>query len=164
MLLVVFLADGIGFVWRILTRSIPGSLVFIVVWVLLLFNLVKAFDVVYIPKLSWGNGQTITEFEKINRSIEKTDSLLDLVGIALYHPYPYYACCIPFGQFAPALSTPLPPLLPVLERVSYIYQGLLYRSVMFSGAEASYIQEHFEPIGNGELLRRKTVPIPPGLQ
>lgn len=163
MLLVVFLADGIGFVWRLLSRSIPGSLGFFVIWVLLLFNLVKAFDTVYLPKLSWIDTEVVPEFTKIQSSIPTTEPILDLVGLTMFHPYPYYACCIPFGQFAPSLSRPLPPLLPVLARVNYIFQGRLGRVSTFSGAEAAYIRENFEPIGTGELLKRKTIPTPQGL-
>lgn len=164
MLLVVFCADGIGFVWRIVSRSIPGSLGFVVIWVLLLFNLVKAFDTVYLPKLSWIDTEVVPEFSKIQSSIPTTEPILDLVGLTMFHPYPYYACCIPFGQFAPALSRPLPPLLPALERVNYIFQGRLGRTSTFSGAEAAYISEHFEPVGSGELLKRKTIPLVPGLE
>jgi len=164
MFVVVFVADAFGSLWRIVSRNIFATISFTGIWILLLLILIKGFSIVFLTQINWRNTITVSEFSKIQTAIPTTEPILDLVGLTMFHPYPYYVCCNPFKQWDGALSRPLPSTMPALEKVNYIYQGWGRLVSMFSGEEAEYIRDNFEPIGQGTLLKRKTIPIPAGLE
>jgi hypothetical protein len=110
-----------------------------------------------VPKLAWTNADALVTMDKVYRNIPVTEYILDLDGRTMYYPSPYFACCIPFGQFAPFLSRSLPSLSHALERTKtkYIYQGQLERVKTLEQADQAYIREHYAPMdGDIQILRR----------
>ena len=148
-----YVADGI----LALYRKTPFT-VFVFMFLLLSVYLFQTNDRINRPKLGWTNKEAIAYLEKLYTTVPKTEYILDLDGRTLYYPDPYYACCIPFGQFAPFLSQPLPSLADSLEKTKtkYIYQGQLKRVTTLLPGDQTYIAGHYEPVyGDEQLLVRK---------
>jgi hypothetical protein len=111
-------------------------------------------------KFGWTNRQDIEKLKKLYVTIPQGEYILDLDGKMLYGKDPYYACCIPFGQFAEFLSRPLPSLPDTLEKTGtkYINQGGLERITTLPWADQQYIQSTFVPLnGDKTVLVRKPI-------
>lgn len=124
-----YVADILQVLWN-LVRIKPvlagmGAGMFILLY-LFLFDTFKLTNAI---KFRWPNEQVQAEIAEVYRKIPPNEPVLDLDGRMLYNPDPYYACCIPFGQFMGFLSRPLPDLPSVLAtaNVRYINQGELER-------------------------------------
>jgi len=118
--------------------------------------LVQGQKMVVTPKLAWTNQQDRESFIRIQKSIPKNEPILDLVGLTLSYPYPYYVSNLPFGQFQQFLTRPLPPLIPALEKTNtkFIYQGTAKRLNTLSPEDQTYVLVHFTPVLDGSLLVR----------
>jgi len=114
--------------------------------------LYQAYGAINQEKLSWTNTEALTYLQNLYKNIPTGEYILDLDGRTLYYPYPYYACCLPFGQSAPFLSRPLPSLAEALEKTKtkYIYQGELKRVDTLQREDQAYINAHYVP-QNGDL-------------
>jgi hypothetical protein len=111
-------------------------------------------------KQFWTNNQPLADIQAIYKKVPFTEPVLDLDGRMLYNPDPYYACCIPFGQFAGFLSRPLPNLPDYLAKnnVKYINQGELERVKTLPNDWQSYIFSHYRSDnGNKAFLIRNDV-------
>lgn len=110
------------------------------------------------PKLSWTNREDLESLKKLYTTIPTSEYILDLDGRTLYYKDPYYACCIPFGQFAPYLSRPLPPLSQALEQTNtkYIFEGGLKRVGTLLPEDQAYIASHFTQTSEIPGLLKRT--------
>lgn len=142
-----YAADAVFLVWQSLRKNKTGQAVFFVGFVALLFLFLQVFLSVNRPKLAWDNRQMLEDMKTIWQIIPKDSYVLDLDGRTLYFRDPYYACCLPFGQYAPYLSRPLPSLSEALERTNtqYIYEGQLGRVQTLTQEDQAYIQSRFRP-------------------
>lgn len=155
----LFAADGISSVWnampnhRLLRVSLGG------LGIVCLFWLGQIFVSVNSPKLLWTNAEDARVVTVSLRTIPENAYVFDLVGATIYFRDPYYVCCVPFGQWEPYLSRPLPRLSEVLEKTQtrYVYQGKLDRVVSLSSEDRDYIASRFLPsreMGEDMLVRR----------
>lgn len=120
-----YAADGVYLLWTAALRR-PATLGLIIVLYLIgLWYLTKVFFAVNQTRMTFPVAGQIAPVQEIWKRIPTSEPILDLEGITLYYPDPYYVCCIPFGQFAHFLSRPLPELTTALETTNtkYIYAG-----------------------------------------
>jgi hypothetical protein len=149
-----YLADGVLALWNTVKKIKVLEGVFIGLFIVGAVFLYQIFMEVNTVKLSWSNVQTLIDLESLYMQIPKNEPVLDLDGAMLYNPDSYYACCIPFGQFAGFLSRPLPDLPPVLETTNtkYINQGGLKRVGTLPWQWQQYINSHYKPFGYGDAV------------
>ncbi len=142
-----YVADGVGMIWKKV-----GGIAFAAAFLVAAFYLFDTSESVNRPKLGWTNNEAIAFLKNLYTTIPKTEYILDLDGRTLYYPDPYYACCIPFGQFAPFLSRQLPSLAAVLEKTQtrYIYQGQLERVKTLLPEDQEYILSRYKQLVNGD--------------
>lgn len=154
-----YVADGLQLVWEKVRKSAIGRGVFVLVFMVVGAYLITLARDVNRPKLSWTNQEELAMLRKILTTIPPETYILDLVGLTLYFRDPYYACCLPFGQYKPFLSRPLPSLVQALEKTQtrYIYQGKLGRLATLTSEDQAYITAHFTPLVGEELLVRRSV-------
>lgn len=155
-LLTLYVADAVYACTVFLGRyHRVAGLVFVCVF---LTGLVWVNDRVVQSKLLLTNSADLHTLQQVMRIIPRGAYVLDLIGATLYYKDPYYVCCVPFGQWEPYLTRPLPDLVEALERTqtAYIYQGKLGRVDSLAPAARRYIHATFEPYnGDPALLIRK---------
>lgn len=146
-----YAVDGVYLLFKKI--SYLGYLGYLGILILSLF-LVQS---VWIPKLAWTNATTQQKMLYLWKTIPKGEPVLDLEGRSLYYPYPYYVCCLSFGQFGAGLSQPLPPLIESLKKskTKYIYQAEINRIGALLPIDRDYILSHYTPTMNGELYVAK---------
>ncbi len=154
-----YAADGIYMAWEWVKTRRVGRIAFAGVFVVAALTLLKTFLEISSPKLFWTNQAAMDSLTRIFATIPKDAFVLDLDGRTLYYRDPYYACCLPFGQFTQFLSRPLPPLSQALEQTKtpYIYQGELKRVTTLTPEDQAYINSNYAPwqAGDDQLLVRK---------
>lgn len=103
----------------------------------------------------------ISEYETLSIALNTIPNgayVFDLVGSTIYFRDPYYVSAVPFGQWEPYLSRPLPSIAEALTstRTSYIYQGQLGRVDSLSARDRTYISSQFRPhkTASGFLFRK----------
>ena len=109
-------------------------------------------------KLAWTNRDDYKTLEAVLATIPKGTYVFDLTVATIYYQDPYYVSAVPFGQWEPYLSRPLPNLGEALTATNtrYIYQGRLERVQTLTQADQAYINAHFAPLaGNPSMLVRK---------
>ncbi len=94
----------------------------------------------------------VSEYETLRvalMTIPKDAYVFDLVGSTIYFRDPYYVSAVPFGQWEPYLSRPLPSVVASLEKTKtrYIYEGGLGRVNTLRTQDAMYIARTFLPGG-----------------
>lgn len=151
-----YAADGFFIVWNKFKHTYIGRLVSVPLWCLVLGLFVKGYWVVNAPKFFWRNDAEIQTVATILRTIPQSEAILDLVGLTMYYPAPYYFSCLPIGQIVPLMSLRLPSLSGQLEKTDtkFIYQGTSRRVTTLSSEDQAYIAAHFVPVGDGTLLVR----------
>jgi len=154
----LFAADAALYLWnwsgknRLSRGAMIGLLLILIIWLPQVYISVNA------PKLSWTNAEDKRLLVYALSTISKDAYVLDLVGSTIYFKDPYVVCCVPFGQWEPYLSRPLPNLPEALSRThtKYIYQGKLDRVTTLQRDDRAYIFTHYIPAnGNSSLLIRK---------
>ena len=148
-------ADGLLLIWKKLSRHPLGAVSGFALFLMGLIGLYQTFLLVNKPKLSWTNVEMLSNLEKVWQTVPKNEYILDLDGSTLYYPDPYYACCLPFGQWQGFLSQPLPSLSKALEttKTKYIFQGSLKRVTTLQPTDQAYITDHYTISSmGGELL------------
>jgi hypothetical protein len=153
-----FAADAVCSIWYSMRKSKVGRIAFTAGWVIAGLILYRTFIATVTPKRIWTNDMTLSKAQKIWDMIPTSEYVLDLDGLMFYYPDPYYACCVPFGQFAQFLTRPLPSLAATLEesQTKYIYQGGLKRISTLEPADQAYIAAHYRPVDtDGDLFVRK---------
>ncbi len=155
-----YLADGLFLIWQKIRTSWWKELLFAVVGIGSVVLLYQTFNQLNQEKLIWKNTETLETIQRIFTTIPHNEYILDLEGAMLYYPDPYYACCLPFGQFAPYLSRPLPSLTAALAttETKYIFQGKSGRVKALLPEDQFYVQQNFVPWeGDQDFLVRKNV-------
>jgi len=150
-------ADAILMVWNKLRNSTWGAVLFAVVYIFGLGYLYEINLSVNIPKLSYNNSKNIVALTSALTIIPKDSYVLDLDGSTIYFKDPYYVSSVPFGQWEPYLSRPLPSLSQALERTNtkYIYDGQLGRIQTLSLKDQAYIADHFNKLPDSHIFIRK---------
>jgi len=153
-----YVADLVCAVWDRASKHLIAACVFIglcLAGAVFLYNIFLSVNAV---KLTWTNKDDLAKLSDLYSKIPQNEYVLDLDGRMLYARDPYYACCIPFGQFAGFLSRPLPSLPDELEKTGtkYINQGGLERVNTLSGEDQQYVWAHYAPLdGDKTILVRK---------
>jgi hypothetical protein len=154
-----YVADGVGIVWEWARKYLWSLVLSAAVLLSLFYFLFSTFQLVTPIKAQWNNADTMVSMNYIYSNVPKNAYVFDLDGRSLYYKDPYYACCLPFGQFAGYLSRPLPPLIPALEatNTNYIFLGQLGRDKSLAPDDQTYIASNFEALGEntGLLVRKK---------
>lgn len=149
----LLLADGIGHVWKkVGTYSVTLGMVTALL-ILGLWGAMQTFRAVTLPKFVWTNAPHLGKMKMIFSAIPMDEYVLDLEGRTTYYRDPYYICCLPFGQFAPYLSRPLPSLSAALQKTKtkYIYQAELPRIENLLLDDIAFIKRYYTPTHNKEL-------------
>lgn len=109
---------------------------------------------VHTPKLAWTNTVTLQKMKDLYAMIPKGSYVLDLEGRTIYYPYPYYVCCLSFGQFGTSLSVRLPSMADALKKTNtmYIYQAEINRIGALSPEDRQFIESYYVPVVNGDLF------------
>ncbi len=157
----IYTADALGMVYRTAAKKTILQGMFIGVFLIGAYFLVQVFSAAHSRKLEWTNTADLSAVEKLYRTIPMSEPVLDLDGRMLYNPDGYYACCIPFGQFAHFLSRPLPSLPQALEdgHVKYINQGGLKRVSTLPIPDQQYIYGAYRSLhGDDTFLVRNDIP------
>ncbi len=149
----LLLADGILYVWKkagiySLTLGMVTALLILGLW-----GAMQTFRAVTLPKFAWTNAPHLGKMKTMFSTVPMNEYVLDLEGRTTYYRDPYYICCLPFGQFAPKLSRPLPPLSAALQKTKtkYIYQAELPRIDNLLPADIAFIKRYYKSTNNGEL-------------
>lgn len=149
---VFYIADVMDLLWHRAKQGAP-FIVFIGLLTLLTWSGVRAFFSVNIPKLNSPSSIVLNNTSKLLEIIPPGSYVLDLEGRTLYYPYPYYVCCLSFGEFAPYLSRPLPSLSQALmdTKTRYIYQEYIDRIGALPIEDQNFIRVHYQPQLNNSL-------------
>ncbi len=154
-----YAADMIDITWKYFTRLRNGGAVFTVGFIVLVYVVMRVSGQVNGLKFRLTNREDIAILERMLVTIPKDAYVLDLVGSTIYFKDPYPVCCVPFGQWEPYLSRPLPGLAGRLETTGtrYVYQGRLGRLTTLPESDQAYIRAHFSPLAgdSGLLVRTK---------
>jgi hypothetical protein len=120
--------------------------------------MVHAFMYVMTPKLAWNNESYFKRMNSFFDKVPTSEYVLDLDGITLYYPYPYYMCCLPW-PIVPYPSHPMPSLKAALAKThtNYIYEGVTDWVRFFDRFDSDYLHQNFvqEP-GKEYWIRKKT--------
>ena len=151
-----FIADGLIFSAGRLSGSWISSIFF--VSLLILFG--KSFFYVHLPKMYPNrlNTSYFTRAEKISSQIPRGEYVLDLDGITLYYPYPYYFCCLPWPLTRYPTHT-FPSLKDALIKThtKYIYEGPTDWVGHFNPDDLDYLKANYEQEPGKEYwVRKKT--------
>lgn len=108
------------------------------------------------PKFLLTDADNVAALSYALQTIPRNAYVLDLDGSTIYYRDPYAVSAVPFGQWEPFMSRPLPSLPEALEatHTRYVYQGKLGRLGTLSSRDQAYIASHFTPTYNGELYVR----------
>ncbi len=152
-----YAADAVLMVWNKLRNSLWGAVLFAVVYIFGLGFLYETNRTVNSAKLSYTNIENIRELSSALTLIPKDSYVLDLDGSTIYFKDPYYVSSVPFGQWEPYLSRPLPSLSQALETTNtkYIYDGQLGRIQTLSLKDQAYIHAHFSLLPGSRIFMRK---------
>lgn len=141
-----YVADGIFLLWEKFSRSSTGLFLFLLFFLSAGFVLYQTMGLVNGPKRAWTNTGTLAGMDTLFAKIPFNTPILDLEGRTLYYPDPYYACCLPFGQFSQFLSRPLPSVAAMLEEhhVRFIFDSELNRIDTLLPQDRAYIRAHYQ--------------------
>lgn len=142
-----YTADGINSLWQLMRKKTVTMVIFAGLCMFSLGWLISVFQRVQTPKFALNNREALEALERIFATIPQREYVFDLDGRILYYPDPYYVCCLPFGQFEPFLSQPLPSLSQSLEQqqVRFVYEGPLQRVNTLPSADSAYIHAKYVP-------------------
>lgn len=146
---VFYAADGL----TILGESMPKKSGFFVlggiVFIVFLSGMVWVNTQVNEPKMAFSNANDYRVLNYALQTIPRGSYVFDLVGSTIYYADPYYVSAVPFGQWAPYLSRPLPNIPQALEktRTGYVYEGQLGRLDTLPADAVSYIRKSYRPSG-----------------
>ena len=149
-----FAADAIGILWQWMRRRMFTQGIFVVVMIGVLITCYQSYRIVTLPKLGFSNASSLHELNVFLRVVPENTYVLDLTGLTMEYPTPYYVMHLPFGQFAQFLSTPLPALIPNLKAldVPIIYAGGRLNTLTLEDQE--FIYKEYTAVGNGNVLVR----------
>lgn len=140
-----YMTDTLYLLWNKLKETYTGQFVFCAVFILFLAAIYRGNALVHNSKMWWSNEITYRQLSQTLSVIPATEYVFDLEGLTLYYPYPYYVCCLPFGQGAQFYTRKLPPLSRALEetQTKFIYQGTSKRVTTLLPEDQEYIKLHF---------------------
>ena len=153
----VILAGLLHAFW-VRAKTAPAQVVFFLCCGLILIVALRVGETMFVPKKMRDFSNEANAITYLKENLHPKDYVFDLVGVAFEYPHPYFACCVPFGQgSAYATRMVFPPLREALERTktNYIYQGLAGRIETLTPYDRQWVEEHFELIGDGQILKRK---------
>lgn len=152
----LYAADGLLALYNGVQRWRWGGVARAVGYLVLCLCIWQIHSEVNVPKLAWTNAEDKRILQTAVQTIPKDSYVFDLVGATLYFKDPYYVCCLPFGQYDPYLSRPLPPLIDALERTEtkYIYEGRLGRIDTLEDVDKSYLYKNFSSYDHSIFLTR----------
>lgn len=153
-----YAADAVHLLWEAAGKRARTVALFLIGMTVIEYSLYRVFLLVNAPKLVWTNAETLRNLTTIYATIPASEYILDLTGETLYYRHPYRACCMPFGQWAPYLSRPLPSLSDALERTetAYIFEGGLHRTNTLLLEDQAYVRLRYlpHPTVAGLLIRK----------
>jgi hypothetical protein len=149
----LYTTDIIYVLWQKLQKHTVGLLLFCSLYCIGLVGAYHVFQSVTMPKFTWTNSGTLSKIDTLLKTIPKDSYVLDLEGRTTYFRDPYYVCCLPFGQFGPMLTRPLPSLADSLQKTKtkYIYQAEVDRISFQIPDDQAFIRANYKPTMNNEL-------------
>lgn len=151
-----YMVDSLFLLWEWIRQIRFGKLLYFFLWIFLLGVLIQGYWKVNTPKFLWRNTDVIQTVNTLTNTIPLSEPILDLVGLTMYYPQPYYLACLPIGQYTPLMSYVLPSLSKQLETTDtkYIYQGGSQRVSTLATEDQTYIYDHFFAVDGGALFVR----------
>lgn len=140
-----YTADVLRLSVAVLAKIRFGKYLSYVVVIMFGFFLYQVFVDTNETKYSATNMGTLRKMINIFSAVPQSEPIFDLNGQTLYYPYPYYGCCIPYGDFAPYLSRPLPSISDSLSQTHtrYIYEGGLPRIERLPMTDKQFIYANY---------------------
>lgn len=151
-----YVADAIVSVWENVRNDKGGLIFFVIVYAIGLGYLYEVNLTVNRVKLSFTNIENVRALQTALSTIPKGAYVLDLDGSTIYFRDPYYVSSVPFGQWEPYLTRPLPSLSQALEKThtNYIYESQLERVKTLPIEDQAYIKRTFIRLPNSHILVR----------
>jgi len=128
-----------------------------VIWVLgVIGGMFLVFQTVNEQKLSSATQEDARKLTQALSIIPKNSYVLDMVGSTIFYRDPYYVSAVPFGQWMPYLSRPLPSLSETLEntQTNYIYSGKTDRVDTLPERDKVYIYSKYTKSPDLDLFIR----------
>lgn len=152
-----YAADGLFCVWTMVQNHAGLRILVSAGIILLLYGVFTLSGRINEQKGLYTNAGDYRVLREALRLIPNNAYVFDLVGSTIYFRDPYYVSAVPFGQWEPYLSKPLPSLKEMLIRTNtpYVYEGQLGRTDSLSPEDKAYITSVFHPVpGMPGLLSR----------
>lgn len=145
---VFYAADGFYMLWKLVPQKPVFAVARAALFVVLIAGVMQVHSQIQIPKLAMTNAGDYAVLRFALRTIPEDAYVFDLVGSTVYFRDPYYVSSVPFGQWAPYLSRPLPNIPEALDRTrtAYVYEGLLGRLDNLPHDAVSYIRQFYTPV------------------
>lgn len=142
-----YAADALSVVWMHVKDHGPTVIMFFFGFGALLYMLFHMSGFMGNEKRTFTNASEYETLRVALKAIPENAYVFDLIGSTIYFRDPYYVSAVPFGQWEPFLSRPLPSVVDALTstRTSHIYEGLLKRVRTLSHGDQSYIFSQFRP-------------------
>lgn len=152
-----YAADCIFFIWNVCEKRASYRLLFALGYLAGLCMLYQVAVSVYSPKLAFTDAADVQILQDALTVIGHNAYVLDMVGSTIYFRDPFYVSAVPFGQWEPYLSRPLPDLVQVLERTKtmYLYDGRSGRLHTLSSGDQAYIDANYSLMPTPEGLYKR---------
>ncbi len=143
----VYAADGLVAVSRSLMRYRGGGAVALVSAALGTVVAMSVFSQQTEQKLRFTNAGDLAFLTSVRKRIPEGSPVFDLTGATLYYPDPYYVSAVPFGEWLPYLTRPLPSVTDALTRsgTRFVYGGPLGRLDSLPSDVREYIAARYAP-------------------
>ncbi len=153
-----YIADALNSMWKHVAKTRMSYMFAGAAYSAVILSLSIVFYFTNALKFSWTNESALGKMKELYSVIPKGSYVLDLEGRTMYYPYPYYVCCLSFGQFGPSMTYRLPSLIQALKqtKTAYIYQAEINRVGALSQEDRQYIESNYTPAYNRELFLLKS--------
>lgn len=152
-----YAADAVYMVWKRISDAPASRMIFLLAVVGVLCGIVNVSGRMNTQKSVYTNAGDYRLLQEAIRLIPTDAYVFDLVGSTIYFRDPYYVSAVPFGQWEPYLSRPLPSVREALMRTQtgFVYEGQLKRTESLSSEDRTYIYSRFHSVpGISGLLVR----------
>jgi hypothetical protein len=152
-----YCTDAVYIVWNLLKDYFFSRLLFLILYAISGLLMYQTYMFVISPKFTWHNKIYYDWMNTIYATVPKNEKMLDLTGISLYYPYPYYMCCMAIGNFQQYVSYPLPSLREALKntRTKYIYAPAITLTNAVLPNDREFIENNYNTKDNGLIWMAK---------
>lgn len=143
-----YAADAMHLLWMRVYNVAYSRMTFFLGVIVMLYGIVSLSGRMNEQKRVYTNAGDYHFLQEAIRLIPANAYVFDLVGSTIYFRDPYYVSAVPFGQWEPYLSRPLPSVQDALMRTQtgFVYEGQLKRTETLSLEDRTYMYSRFHPV------------------